>query len=275
MPAITKLALYKRSMYKYNPQRSEDKVLRDIEATKRLYKFCLANAENAVIYTEMGAQVAFILPVRDFQRIIEDKGVQDLFCDLVMEGFWQTEVDDRLHQDMINHLSSCDFIVFTFHKEKNKGNWHYDRLGSFLTYEVLDRRLILYFGGIMVYPDLQNHHYGTALMRLVANREGTPYLALRTQNPQMYSSFRHICQEVYPNGKPPEKEIKEIGKRVAELLKMKRYDPDTMTEKGTYGHSLYGKPIEAKGAAIEAFKRINIQNGDSIIAVGKRERYYT
>ena len=244
-------------------------MIRDIEAMRTLYKFCLAEAESSTIYANGGAEVVFVLPVEALQRVLQRKGVEDLFCDLVMEGFTQTEVSDDLHKDMIYHLQKCDTILLTLHRQ----GVVYDRVGSFLTYSMVKRekqKPIMYFGGIMVYPDLQDNGYGSALMRYAMKREVFSYVALRTQNPQMYASFAKVCEETFPNGTPPTSEVEKAGKVIATMLQMQHYQSKRMIEKGTYGASLYKRTVKPRGIALHAFKHLNIKRGDSLIAVGER-----
>lgn len=212
------------------------------------------------VETKLGTCFAYQLKQSQLSELLKNEKINNLFCDLAMEGFAHNEISDEFHSDIKLHLFDCDMMYFVMHEDRT-------RLAAFLTHSTYGN--ILYFGGIMVYPDLQNNGYGSSLMRLAVSKNKPAYVSLRTQNPQMYMSIRKIIN-IFPNGELPTEEIKETAISLADKLKMSRFNVSTFTEQGTYGHSLYGKELKANGYAVDVFKNIDFNRGDSMLVIGKR-----
>lgn len=255
------------------------------KATQELNNFCIDNGESFVINTKRGAEVAHTLTSKQFEKVLKGD-VLNLFLDACLYGFAKTEMTAEFYKDIVDHLGKCDAMSIVLHGNKNphkfgwrflspEYDWKYNQLGAFCTYTVYEwqGKKIVYFGGIMVYPKLQDLNYGCSLIRKAMETVKADYLALRTQNPQMYASFAKVCGDTYPNGKKIPKDVEEIGNFLArEVLMMSDYDNKTMMEKGTYGKCLYGKIPAPKNGVEEVFKNLNPFNGDSVLAIAKAEK---
>lgn len=277
----------KRSQIKFIyklKKRGVIQMIEDEKTAKKLDGYFDSNVESFVINTKRGHEVGHLLSQSQIKEVVRGD-VLNLFADICMEGFEQQEISLDFYNDVVNHFKDCDAMSIVLHGAANpRGigwqvqspcyDWTYKRIGAFCTHNVYEYRgkKILYFGGIMVYPDLQNLNYGCSLIQYVMNKIKPDYLALRTQNPQMYASFRKTG-DIYPNGNKVPEKIKEIGSFIAkEVLYMSEYDEDTMTEEGTYGKCLYGKIPAPMNGVEKVFNKLNPFNGDSLIAVIERER---
>lgn len=254
-------------------------MIKDVESCERLEERCLNKGKALIFLTSRGIEAGYLITAENLQEELKSNtSTLELFCDLVMEGFNQNKIGKELYEDTVNHLSpkQCDKIIVIPHSEvKDKETiWQYDRLGGFCTYSIykIKNKKILYYGGIMVYPDLQNNGYGGGMMKKAIEMEKPDYIALRTQNPQMYKATEKICSSIYPNGKRQTEEAKEIGNFIANKLQMPNYDKEKMIEKETYGKCLYGTLAPPKKGTEKIFKEVNPYNGDSVVVVGKPRR---
>lgn len=292
--------------YIYNTPRGEKKMIEDQEATNSLHGICCRIGETLVLETQRGTEIGYRLDSSDIREALKDKGVEHLFCDICMEGFSLSGVSEDFYKDIIKHLTGVDRVEVVLYGDPDpvffQGEWrkiaphlwNYDRLGAFCSYQIEDvefetykrkdswkyeyeegkgKYRLLYFEGVMVYPDLQNLGYGGELMREAIRKEKPDFVALRTQNPQMYASFRKVVKDIYPNtDKKIPDHIGIIGQRLAKNLGMDNYDKKTMRGIGTYGKCMYGlMPAPANGTET-LFSSINPFAGDCFICVGEPKK---
>ena len=292
--------------YIFNTPRGEKKMIEDREATNSLHGICCNVGETLALNTQRGLEIGYRLDTSDIREILKDKGVEHLFCDICMEGFCLSGVSREFYKDIIRHLTGTDRVEVVLYGDPEpvfyQGEWRkidphlwiYDRLGAFCSYRIEDVEFetyrekkgwcydyekvigtyrLLYFEGVMVYPDLQNLGYGCELMREAIKKEKPDFVALRTQNPQMYSAFKKVVKQIYPDTK---KEIpyyiRKVSERLAKNLGMTSYDKKTMRGIGTYGKCLYGRiPAPTNGTEI-LFSSINPFAGDCFICVGEPKK---
>jgi GNAT superfamily N-acetyltransferase len=244
------------------------------------------------VVTKRGEEKGYLLEKSAIREIIRGD-ILKLFLDISMEGFALSGISEEFYRDVVNHvINNCDRISFVPYKEEKRGQlkigWgvegqeslvSYDRLGAYCTEKVVQcnssgnhSAKILYFGGIMVYPELQNLEYGSALVKEAVKRIAPDFICYRTQNPQAYSLIRKVCDEYYPNGKPVPLHFRLAAETIAfSLLEMKDFDPETFIGKGTYGCCLYGKiPAPSRGTQ-PLFRELNPFRGDSMIIVGRQK----
>jgi len=174
----------------------------------------------------------------------------------------------ELEQDTWGHVSNAEFLYLVVEDQ--------DNIISYSLFNIYQwqRKSILYLSGSMVDPKFQGKGISSNVLKFVAARFQTDYIAARTQNPVMYSSFHKACDKAYPsfhtNDKIPQI-IKAIGFYLAkDILKMKFYLPDKMVGIETYGHCLYGKePLHSSKTIDEVFKKnVNLKRGDSVLLIG-------
>lgn len=294
------------SFYTLNKPREEKKMIEDTEATMELHGMCVEVGEPLVLDTQRGVEIGHNIDTSDIREILKNKGVEHLFCDICMEGFCLDGVSKEFYKDIIRHLTGTDSVEVVLYGDPEpvffQGEWRkiaphlwkYDRLGAFCSYRTevvqfekykrkdvwkfeyekeIGEYKLLYFEGVMVYPDLQNLGYGHELMREAIKKEKPDFVALRTQNPQMYSAFKKIVKDIYPNtDKKIPDYIETISQRLAKDLGMDSYDKRTMRGLGTYGRCMYGRiPAPTNGTEI-LFSSINPFKGDCFVCVGEPKK---
>ena len=273
--------------YILNTSRKEKKIIEDTEATMALHSLCIAVGESLVLETQRGIEISYRLDTSDIREILKDKNVEHLFCDICMEGFCLSGISREFYDDVIKHLTETDNVEVVLYGNPDpvfyQGEWReiaphlgeHDRLGAFCSYKMQEITLygnkgkLLYFEGVMVYPDLQNLGYGCELMKQAIKKEKPDFVALRTQNPQMYSAFRKVVKQIYPNIKETPELFKKIGEDLARDLGMERYDKNIMRGISTYGRCMYSRIPAPVNGTEKLFSSINFSAGDCFICAGE------
>ncbi len=153
---------------------------------------------------------------------------QDRAVELVAGGFCQP-VTAELVEDTRVHLAEADFCLVMTHGDQDVAFALFRTIGD-----------MLYLVGIMVDPEFQGKLISQHLVLHALSLTGCKYLGLRTQNPVMWSSARHLCSSWYPT---PDTEIPtellEIAQKYA--VEVSASYPVAV---GFYGQPLYGtKPM--------------------------------
>jgi len=233
--------------------------------------------EALILSTKRGNELAWRLNKQNLSW----RQQEDLYAkiyDLCKKSFL-VEDSAEFQKDVRSHVFDTHEICIVPHGEVPEGLspvcFKSDKIAAFASYNFLSywkNKEFIYFSGIVVDPSLQGLNYGSLLIQEVMKKSGVKIAVLRTQSPIMYNSFARVCR-VFPSfdGKKTPGEIRSIGEYVAKnILCMSDYNPQEMTEKGTYHKLLYGKePTLDDSNLDEQFKqKINANRGDSIVVVG-------
>lgn len=233
--------------------------------------------EALILSTKRGNELAWRLNKRNLSWSQQEDLCKEVY-DLCKKSFIVGD-SNEFRQDVRSHIFDTHEICIVPFGEVPAGLtpacFKTDRIAAFASYNFLSywkNKAFIYFSGIVVDPSLQGLNYGSLLIQEVMKKNGAKLAVLRTQSPIMYNSFAKVCR-VFPSfdGKKTPGEIKDIGEYVARnILGMSDYDPQEMTEKGTYHKPLYGKePVLDNSSLDKKFKqKINATRGDSLIVVG-------
>lgn len=234
-------------------------------------------AKALILSTKRGNELGWRLNKDSLNSDQQEDLCRDIYC-LCKKSF-HVEDSVEFHEDVKNHVFNTHEICIVPFGEVPEGLnpicFKTDRIAAFASYNFLTywkNTEFIYFSGIVVDPSLQGLNYGSVLIQEIMKANNIKIAVLRTQSPVMYNSFAKVC-EVYPSfdGKRIPGAIKDIGGYVAKnILSMLNYDPQEMTEKGTYHRLLYDKePVLIDSKMDRQFKqKINANRGDSVIVVG-------
>lgn len=236
---------------------------------RRLGKACL-------ISTKRGTEVAWRFKKEMLSWLQKDELYKEIYI-LCRKSFC-VEDTPEFKSDIRSHVFDTHEICIVPFGDVPEGlsptAFKTNRIAAFASYIFLEHKgeKLIYFSGIVVDPSLQRLNYGSLLIKEAMKSNAVRTAVLRTQNPVMYNSFAKVC-EVFPSfdkKKIPEK-IKDVGIYVAKnILNMRNYNTEEMTEERTYHRQLYGiEPVLENQMLENAFKqRINMRRGDSVIVVG-------
>lgn len=234
--------------------------------------------EALTLSTKRGSELAWRLDKNNLSWSKRRELYKEIYS-LCRESF-RVEDSSEFQDDVKRHIFDTHEICIVPFGEVPNGLspvcFRTDKIAAFASYNFLHywkNREFIYFSGIVVDPSLQGLNYGSLLIQEIMKSNEIKLAVLRTQSPVMYRSFAKVCK-VFPSfdGKKIPGEIKNIGRYVAEnILHMRNYDQEEMTEIGTYSKSLYGEePILNDSKLNRSFKqKINTNRGDSIIVVGE------
>ncbi len=175
---------------------------------------------------------------------------------IASSGFVQP-ISDELRQDVAGHMAGGDVVY---------GIKEHGQFVGFVIFNIWDG--ILYLSGIIVDEAHQCHQHVTeSVAKVLRQRPGLKYLALRTQSPRMYVAGRKVCSVWIPHfDEVFAPELVRVGKEVAE-----RTDSQFPLHEGCYGGPLYGeKPVYHDGSLQQWWdERCNFERGDALICVGR------
>lgn len=204
--------------------------------------------------------------------------------ELCAAGFEQDR-SPSFKTDVENHVMGETAACFIFQdnlRQLNPSGVKKSPLLAFVSYRTIEVELddgterVVYFSAIMIAEEYRGQKVAAGIIKTIMKKHQARYMALRTQNPIMRESVNEACDQVCPGlaEKENPQEFVAIGAAVANMLGMPRYDPQLMTEEGTYGKSLYGKTLPALSGNLMAlnaafWKKVNVRRGDSMIVVGR------
>lgn len=158
-----------------------------------------------------------------------------------------------------------------------------ERLVGFAAYSVFDMktgmrnsRRVLYLNGIVMDREAQGNGIAAVALLEAIRQEDPQALALRTQNPAMYSATGKIVSglglvhRLFPSlSYRPDKEAKRIARNVSNILNEKHYDATRFFDSGTYGMALNDSVPRVNPEVEELFAQLKLDReaGDSIIVV--------
>jgi hypothetical protein len=175
-------------------------------------------------------------------------------CELSALGF-DKPITSELIADVSNHIGG-DLVVRILEDNADIG---------FATFETYGN--LLYLCGIMLKPSVQGRGYAAVVIKYAQEITQSKYLALRTQNPKMWSVGKKMCGIWLP----------EIHSNSGNLLPKEALD-NLQSSKGLqhpidigcYGGPLYGtKPIHRDGTIQQWWDGIcNFERGDGVVCIG-------
>lgn len=183
-------------------------------------------------------------------------------------------------EDVARHTLCVDFLHLLYLEEQLAGFASYNRrnIGGVSKQKIgLNKIDVLYLSGIVI----DNQHqkkglYGVSIRTAVTN-ELPAYIAMRTQNPSIYSStlLLEFIMRLYPdlNLALPPQDVISIARELSKELGMARMDQHTFVERGTYGQSLYTDEPKSRNPRINTLFDVqlglNKNSGDSVLLVGE------
>ena len=175
--------------------------------------------------------------------------------ELVAGGFCQSTTPE-LVEDTRAHLAEADFCLVMSHGGLDV---------AFALFRVIGD--MLYLVGIMVAPDFRGKLISQHLVIHALSLTGCKYLGLRTQNPVMWSSARHVCTSWFPD---PDTEIP------IELLEIaQKYAVEVSASypvaKGFYGQPLYGTKPNQRNPKIQSWwdGMCDFERADAVFCFGE------
>lgn len=128
---------------------------------------------------------------------------------------------------------------------------------------------VLYLGGFMLLPEVQGKGIAKDLIELERENVKAKFLALRTQNPKMWSVGRRVCKIWFPHPDQtilPHTQIAAVSNQLGTTLGMV-----LSTNKAFYGSPLYGKkPMHSDPNIQRWWDNICLfDRGDSVFCVGQ------
>ena len=196
-------------------------------------------------------------PYKTFSGI-ERKTLLDQLTDIAREGFGTQITRD----DVENHV----FDVHSLYLIKDRGE-----IVGFSAYDRINEKNILYLQGIVLRQDYQKGGLFTRVNQQALSLKDFDYLAMRTQNPVVYSATEKIVDALYPCSSTIPYDVKEIATRIAkEYLGMKSFSSETFVSKATYSCSLYDIIPQHKcsSAFFDNILELDYQAGDSVLLLG-------
>lgn len=186
-------------------------------------------------------------------------------------GFGRLEMP---REEVTEHALGADMLHLIHFRE---------RLVGFAAYSVFDMKVgmrksrrVLYLNGIVMDSEAQGNGIAPVALLEAIRQEDPQALALRTQNPAMYSAAGKIVggleleHRLFPSlSDSPDKEAKRIARNVSRILNEKHYDASRFFDSGTYGMALNGSVPRVNFEVEQLFAelRIDREAGDSIIVV--------
>lgn len=174
--------------------------------------------------------------------------------------------------DITRHVLGVDVLYLALER---------DRLVGFGSFEHLHLagEDVLYLCGTVFAREHQCHGLMSSIIDRAVKESGMQFIATRTQNPILYVALSRRCSKLYPNGNsgiPPEP-FRTVAAELAKHLKMRGFDPESLTEIGTYGGCMTDRPPHYGGPNSEAARRfagfgLMPERGDSVILVGRTLR---
>ncbi len=222
------------------------------------------------------------LPEEEKERIF------DMLYPVALSAFAQ-DPSDEIADDVRNHIFSVGgLLVVTDVDEQGSEFVVAFRMWDNISYSILEGD-ILYLAGMCVKEDYQGYGIGRVLLDYVLFKDSQhkmhsidqvcpllecKYVALRTQNPIMKRCFDEATGEMsYPKSGDeliPD-HIKDVGAQVAKHLKDFAFNSDTLTSRGLYGRSLYGRNPQVQDSRYKSlFAGINQDKGDAMVCVWQR-----
>lgn len=201
-------------------------------------------------------------PDKKFRGSKREK-ILDKITEIALDGFG-TNISRADHE---NHTLKDDICCFI----KNEG----DIVGyaGYKVINVLEGKKVCYLDGIVVKRDFQKRGAFHKVNKLILSEGDFDFFVARTQSPIFYAATEKIVDELYPNERrsPPPK-IKEVAKAIAnDLLKMERFDVETLVGRATYEKCLYDviPKHERISRFFDNYLKIDYNAGDSVLLVGK------
>lgn len=170
--------------------------------------------------------------------------------------------------DIKNHVLRVNVVYVATYSKEPVGFGSFDHL-------FLAGKKVLYLNGVVFAAEHQRKGLmGKVIERAIAESD-CEFIVTRTQNPVIYVCLSKKCRVLYPNSNttPPEP-FRSIAISMAKRLKMKRLNPNTLIEIGTYGGYMTAtKPCyQGKSKEVaELFIRTGLcpARGDAAILVGE------
>ena len=183
-------------------------------------------------------------------------------------------------EDVVRHTLCVDFLHLLYLEGQLAGFASYNRRnieGVSKQKISLTKIDVLYLSGIVI----DNQHqkkglYGVSIRTAVTN-ELPAYIAMRTQNPSVYSStlLLEFIMRLYPDlslDLPPQ-DVISIARELSKELGMVKMDQQTFVERRTYGQSLYTHEPKSGDSRINTLFDVqlglNKNSGDSVLLIGE------